>query len=91
MVAPTVVHMDVRDHMTLRLAATPFTYPAARANRALDELGYTESRFWLRVDWLLGQVEVERAYPMEVRRLRRLRDGRRMARQSRTSPRTTLT
>jgi hypothetical protein len=81
--------LSIRDQMTLRLAFTSFTYPAVRASRALDELGYTESRFWMRVEFLIGMDEVERAWPAEVRRLRRLREARRTARQS-TSPRTTF-
>lgn len=74
--------LTVRDHMTLRLAFTRFRYPAVRASRALAELGYTETRFWQRVDWLLALPAAEVAYPADVRRLRRLREARRGARTS---------
>ena len=75
--------LTVRDHMTLRLAFTPFTYPAARATRALQTLNLTETRFWQRVDYLLTQPAALRAYPTDVRRLRRLRDARAQQRTSR--------
>jgi hypothetical protein len=80
--------LSIRDHMALQLAGETFRYPAVRETRALDELGYTPTRYWQRVDWLIGQPEAEVAYPGVVRRLRRLRDAR--ARQRSTSPATTF-
>lgn len=72
--------MTVREHMAIRLASQPFRYPGARESRALDELGWTPATFWLKVNALLDRPDVEAAYPMEVHRLRRLRDGRRRQR-----------
>lgn len=82
---PEAEQLSVRDHMTLRLASQRFRYPAVRATRALETLGYTESRFWQRVDWLLAQPAAMRAYPLEVNRLSRLRDGRQAQRARRTA------
>lgn len=75
--------ISVRDHMVLALAASTFKYPAVRASRALDETGYTETRFWQRVTWLIDQPAVEAAYPAFVRRQRRLREARQAQRSAR--------
>lgn len=75
--------LTVRDHMTLQLAGARFRYTAIQATRAYDELGYTETRFWQRVHWLLDQPAAEQAYPALVRRLRRLHADRRRRRSSR--------
>lgn len=74
---PTLTTMlTVRDHQTLQLAFAHFAYPAVRAARALDELGYSETRFWQVVRHLLEQPAAEAAYPADVRRLRRLHETR---------------
>lgn len=68
--------MLVRDHMTLTIAATHYAHPGARERHAYDHLGMTSPRFWRRVLWLIEQPDVEQERPLEVRRLRRLRDAR---------------
>lgn len=69
--------------MTMRLAFTPYSFPAVRASHALDQVDYTESRFWQRVDYLLALPAAEQAYPTQVRRLRRLRAARQHQRSTR--------
>jgi hypothetical protein len=57
--------------------ATPFE---------LEHLGLTPTRYWALVDHLLGRPDVEAVMPVEVRRLRRMRDARRNARRRRVAP-----
>lgn len=75
--------IGVRDHMVLELAAARYGFPARRADDALVLTGYTETRFWQRLNWLVDQPEVEAAYPMFVHRQRRLRAARQRQRSSR--------
>lgn len=72
--------MTVRDHMTIRLAATPYRYPAARETDARHELGMSPVAFHRHVNALLDDPDALAAMPSEVGRLRRLRDRRRAAR-----------
>lgn len=72
--------LTVRDHMALTLATTPYRYPGARAADMLELCGYSETRFWARVNHLLDQPAAEVERPAEVRRLRRLRERRQRAR-----------
>lgn len=75
--------MTVRDHMVIALASATYRYPAARETDALELVGYTPTRFWQRVGWLIDQPHVEREYPTFVRRQRRLRDARAQQRSGR--------
>lgn len=75
--------IGVRDHMVIGLASATYRYPAARANDALELTGYTETRFWQRIGWLIDQPEVEAAYPMFVHRQQRLRAARQRQRSRR--------
>ena len=72
--------LPIRDHMTLRLAATPYKFPAAREADALELLGYRPAIFWRRVNHLLDQPAAVVVMPVEVGRLRRLRERRAGAR-----------
>lgn len=72
--------LSVRDHMVITIAATPYRYQGAREADALELTGYSAWRFAQRVDWLLGQADAERGRPVEVRRLRRVRERRQAAR-----------
>lgn len=72
--------MTVRDHMTLRLAAASYRYPAVRENHAIDLVGLRPTAFWAAVNRLLDDPRALATYPMEVGRLRRLRAARRAAR-----------
>ena len=72
--------MLVKDHMRLRLAGTPYRYPAQRETEALEQLGENATTFWLRVDGLLDDPEAIAVYPQIVGRLRRLREARATAR-----------
>lgn len=74
--------LTVADHMTLRLAAAPYRYPAARESDVHHHLGMTAPVFWRHVDRLLDRPEVLAAYPTDVRRLQRIRASRRRARSS---------
>jgi hypothetical protein len=70
--------MTVRDHMTLLLAGAHYANEGRRvAAMGYAELGYSETRFWARVNRLLDLPEAEREHPEIVRRLRRLREARR--------------
>lgn len=72
--------LTVRDHMTLRLAAATYKYPAKRESDALELVGMTPATFHRHVNVLIDRPEALAAYPREVRRLQRLRDARRRAR-----------
>jgi hypothetical protein len=74
--------LTVRDHMTIRLAAAHYKFPAARETDALEQLGWTATIFWRHVNRLLDDPEALATYPLEVKRLRRLRDARRRLRAS---------
>lgn len=72
--------MTEDERTAIRLAATPYRYPGARDTDVHDLLGLTPTIFWRRVHALLERPDVLAAYPLEVRRLQRLRDRRRQAR-----------
>jgi hypothetical protein len=72
--------MTVRDHMTLLLAGAHYANEGRRVAAMYSDLGYSETRFWARVDQLLDLPEAEREHPEIVRRLRRLREARRAVR-----------
>lgn len=72
--------MTVREHATIRLAARVYRYAGRREADALHELGYSPARYAQVVNALLDRVDVEARYPMEVRRLRRVRERRAAAR-----------
>ena len=72
--------MNVREHMALTLATTPYRHPGRRDHDVLDQLGWTPARHAQVVMALLDRADVEAARPVEVHRLRRLRDRRGAAR-----------
>lgn len=71
--------------MTLRIAAAPYKYPGARESDAHDLVGMSPVVFHRHVNELLDDPAALAAYPLEVKRLRRLRDARRQARGARRS------
>lgn len=71
---------SVRHLMALRLAAAQYRYPGARDTDAHELLGWSPVRFWQVVDALLDDPAAMAAMPVEVNRLRRLREARRRAR-----------
>lgn len=75
--------LTVRDHQTLRLAFAPYKYPGARESDAHDQLGMSPVTFHRHVNALLDDPEALAVYPLEVKRLRRLRDARRRTRSAR--------
>lgn len=78
MSAPTttvLIMLTVREHMIFTLAATRYLYPAERENDALELVGLTPTKFWAAVNRLLDRPDVLEAYPIDVRRLQRVRDG----------------
>lgn len=79
MVAPSVGRMALSDteRRLLDLAGTYFKYPAVRDAKTLAELGLNGTRAAQIVNALLDRPDAEAAMPMEIRRLRRLRDARR--------------
>jgi hypothetical protein len=72
--------LSVRDHMTLQLAAALYKYPGARETDAHELVGMSPVIFHRHVNELIDDPGALAAYPLEVKRLRRLRDGRRRAR-----------
>lgn len=72
--------LTVRDHMSIRLAAAHYRYPARREADVHHELGMSPALFWRHVNVLLDDPRALAVYPREVNRLRRLRDQRRGAR-----------
>lgn len=73
--------LTVRDHMALRLAATPYRrHPARRESDVHEQLGWSATVFWAHVNALIDHSDAIAAYPLETARLRRLRDRRRRAR-----------
>lgn len=66
--------------MCIKLAATPYRYPGARDSDVHDQLGMSPTIFWRHVHALIQRPDVLAAYPLEVKRLQRLRDRRREAR-----------
>lgn len=77
--------LTVLDHMTLQLAAAAYKYPGARETDAHDLLGMSPVTFHRHVNELLDDPAALATYPLEVKRLRRLRDARRRARSRRAS------
>lgn len=77
--------LTVRDHMTLQLAAAPYKYPGARETDAHDLVGMSPVVFHRHVNELLDHPGALAAYPLEVKRLRRLRDARRRVRSQRSA------
>lgn len=76
----TVNVMTVREHTAIRLAAMSYRYPGRRDTDVHRELSLSPVLFWRLIHSLLDRPDVLAAYPLEVRRLTRLRDARRQAR-----------
>lgn len=74
--------LTVRDHMTLRLAFTPYNHLGARESDALELLGLQSTIYHRQVNVLLERPEALAAYPQQVRRLQRIRERQRRARSS---------
>lgn len=72
--------LTVRDHMTLRLAFTPYNHLGARESDALELLGLQPTIYHRQVNVLLERPDALAAYPADVKRLRRLREARRLIR-----------
>ena len=75
--------MTEAERTAIHLAAATYRYPAQREADALDQLGLTPTRFWALVHRLLGRPDVLAAYPLEVGRLRRIREARARVRSGR--------
>lgn len=74
--------LSVRDHMAIQFASATYKFPAVRATQVREQLGWSEPVFWRRINHLLDDPAALAAYPMDVRRLRRLRDLRRRSRRA---------
>ena len=72
--------LNDRDRATLDLAAAHYAHAGRREHDIAETFGESAARFWQRVNALLDQPEAEAAMPAVVRRLRRLREARRVAR-----------
>lgn len=78
--------LTVREHTAIRLAARRYKYEGARETDVLHELGMTATRFWQYVNALIDRPEAVAAYPVDVRRLVRLREQRKAQRSPRRIP-----
>lgn len=72
-----------RDKAMLTLDDTRFRHAGAKEAAIRDQFGISPTRFWQRVDWLLEQPEALEWDAQVVRRLGRLRAGRRGQRSAR--------
>ncbi|WP_051486249.1 DUF3263 domain-containing protein [Nocardioides sp. J54] len=72
--------LTVRDHMAIRLAAASYRYAGARESDVRHQLGWSMPVFARHVNVLLDRPAALAAYPVEVKRLRRIRDARRRVR-----------
>lgn len=72
--------LTVRDHAVIRFADRRYAKPGARVEAIRHELGMTETRYAQVLNTLLDDADAEREYATLVRRLRRVRDGRRAQR-----------
>lgn len=68
------------EHETLQLEAQRWKYAGLKEQHIRESLGESPTRYYQRLNALLDTEAAEVAYPMLVRRLRRLRDQRREAR-----------
>lgn len=68
------------ERTAIRLATTPYRWPAVRETHILERLGMTPTRFWQYVHALSVRADVVAEMPMECARLGRLREGRRRVR-----------
>ena len=62
--------------MALALADTRYKYPGARDEAIRHQLGMSTTQWAQVLDVLIDTAEAEAAYPMLVKRLRRLREAR---------------
>lgn len=72
--------LTVKDHMTLDLEAQWFKYAGAKETVVRDLFNESSTRYYQRLNRLLDQPAAMAAYPMVVKRLRRLREARRRER-----------
>lgn len=72
--------LTVRDQATLNIAARTYKHPGARTDAIRHELGMSEARYAQVLNALLDNPDAEATYPALVRRLRRLREARRLLR-----------
>lgn len=77
--------LPIRDHTTIRLAAATYKYLGARETDIREQLGMSMPIYARHLDVLLDDPAALAAYPLEVKRLRRLRDARRRVRSVRRS------
>ena len=68
------------ERTAIRLAAAQYRYPAVRETHAMEQLGLTPTRYWALVGRLIDRGDVLAEMPVEVGRLRRLREARRAGR-----------
>lgn len=69
--------LTVRDHMTLRFEERHWRFAGAKAAAIREQFGESATRYYQRLDALLGQPAALAEYPQTVRRLQRLREARR--------------
>lgn len=72
--------LGVRDHMMLQLEDTWWKYAGAKETVIRERFGMSSTRYYQAVNVLIDRPEALTAYPLLVRRLRRLRDERRRQR-----------
>lgn len=68
--------LSVRDHMLITIAAAYYKHGGRRDDTTVWETGYTVITAARRVQFLLDDPDAMRERPMEISRMRRLRDAR---------------
>lgn len=74
---PVMADLSVRDHMMLDLEGSWWKYAGAKDTAIRERFSMTSTRYYVTLNALIERPEAEAAYPMVVRRLRRLREARR--------------
>lgn len=80
------MNLTVRDHMTIAGEAHWWKYAGAKDAYIRETFSETPTAYYARLNRLLDDPAAEAAYPVLVRRLRRLRDSRRQGRRESRSP-----
>lgn len=74
------------ERTAIRLATAHYKWAAVRDQHVHDQLGMTPTRFWQHVGGLIERADVLAEMPVEVNRLRRLREKRAQKRTRRLDP-----
>lgn len=74
------------EHKTMALEQSWWKYAAAKETVIREQFGESATRYYQRLNALIDREDAEAEYPLLVRRLRRLRESRRVERSRRRAP-----